>query len=117
VSNSSSSIVSLTPANTPQEHAYVACNHQPPLTTAQDNCKKMRIKCVDKENPPCKRCKLRKLECTFDRSFVDEDKAATPAPRKRSRAGVSPDDETGGCWFGRIANPPATAASRPRSRR
>lgn len=64
-----------------------------PLTTAQDNCKKMRIKCVDKENPPCKRCKLRKLECTFDRSFVDEDKAATPAPRKRSRAGVSPDDE------------------------
>lgn len=26
----------------------------------------MKIKCTDKENPPCKRCRTMKIECRFD---------------------------------------------------
>lgn len=32
----------------------------------------MKIKCIDKENPPCKRCRHMKLNCRF---------AMTPVPR------------------------------------
>ncbi|WOO83172.1 Protein priB [Vanrija pseudolonga] len=30
-----------------------------------DACRKMKIRCIDKENPPCKRCRNMKLECKF----------------------------------------------------
>ncbi|TXT06345.1 uncharacterized protein COLE_05676 [Cutaneotrichosporon oleaginosum] len=28
-------------------------------------CRKMKIKCIDKEKPPCKRCKQMKIQCRF----------------------------------------------------
>ncbi|KAL1406641.1 hypothetical protein Q8F55_008347 [Vanrija albida] len=79
-SSSSSSTHSAPLIRNPRDNSLRAC----------DNCKKMRIKCVDKENPPCKRCRDRELECTFDRSAFEEDRGPLP-PRKRSRAEASRD--------------------------
>lgn len=47
---------------------------------ACDACRKMKIRCIDKENPPCKRCRNMKIQCRFamppmPRAVVEENEA------------------------------------------
>lgn len=46
---------------------------EPQSAYTQDNCRRHKIKCVDKENPPCKRCRHMRLQCKF---------AMPPMPRQ-----------------------------------
>jgi hypothetical protein len=32
----------------------------------QNACRKMKIRCIDKEDPPCRRCRNMGLECAFE---------------------------------------------------
>lgn len=46
----------------------------------QENCRRHKIKCVDKDNPPCKRCRHMRLQCKFaippmPRAVVEENEA------------------------------------------
>lgn len=36
-------------------------------SSPKDVCHASKVKCVDKANPPCKRCTSLGTECTFDR--------------------------------------------------
>lgn len=45
---------------------YVVAELQSTETDGQDHCHKMKMRCIGKEDPPCKRCRAGGHVCTFD---------------------------------------------------
>lgn len=36
-----------------------------PRSDLQDSCHRMKIRCIDRASPPCRRCSTMKIDCTF----------------------------------------------------
>ncbi|WOO84080.1 Protein priB [Vanrija pseudolonga] len=51
---------------------------------ACDGCRRMKVKCVDKETPPCRRCKANRVECKFNLTPGIPEPEASPDERLRA---------------------------------
>jgi hypothetical protein len=46
--------------------SWSLCDSQGTWLRLQNACRRMKIRCIDKDSPPCKRCRNMSLACSFD---------------------------------------------------